>query len=269
MDAETIDETVKGYYDVRNEDVVGSMTSLNFYNDGICDQGIHSIVGGHEVRGRALTVRLLPTNRQKPNFDIDSEKGLKPVDLWNEDYGRVFHDFLDITEPGDIICIDMGGADYMFGGDHISLKLMLRGAFGMVIDGGIRNVHGLQQINFPVWSRYVAQKEYAHMLELDAINEPIDIGGVNVESGDLICCGADGVVVVPQRYEEEVLTTATDYLETDEDLREGKVDLLNREGVDIDVDFTAPSKRQDLHTNIQGVSDEVWEEVLEIQQEDY
>ncbi|MFC7133271.1 RraA family protein [Salinibaculum sp. GCM10025337] len=274
-----IDDTVKEFYDVRNADVVQALNSLDFYNDGICDGGITPIVRGHEIRGRALTVKIMPKNDKKPNYQgrslSDAEDGAEETNPmnqnkgWKEDFGNVLHEYLDITQPGDVICVDMEGEAYQLGGDHLSLKSLLRGAVGMVVDGGMRDAFGIREVNFPVWTRHIAQKEPVQEMELVAINEPISLGGTKVQPGDLICCDDDGVIAVPKQHEDEVLDAAKGGYEMDVSLRKQKMNFLREEGVDIDIDFTPPSQRREVPANLSGVSEEVWEEVLQRTEEDY
>lgn len=277
--SDEIDETVKAYYDVRNADVVQALNSLDFYNDGICDADITPVVRGHEVRGRALTVKLVPKNDKKPNYrastlagDEADESVTNPMNQnqgWKDDFGNVLHEYLDITQPGDIICVDMEGEEYMLGGDHLSLKSLLRGAVGMVVDGGMRDSFGVREVNFPMWTRHIAQKEPVQEMELVAINEPISLGGVKIQPGDLVCCDDDGVIAVPKQHEEEVLEAAQGGYEMDVALRKQKMKLLQEEGVDIDIDFTPPSQRREVPANLDGVSEDVWQEVLDRTDEDY
>lgn len=216
--ADGIDQTVKDFYDVRNADIVQSLNSLDFYNDGICDVELSPVVPGHEIRGRALTVKILPKNSPKSNYRNHSAEyaEINPMNQnqgWKDDFGDVLHDFLNSTEPGDVICVDMEGEEYMLGGDHLSLKSLLRGAIGMVVDGGMRDTFGVREVNFPLWIRHIAQKEPVQEMELVAINEPISLGGVKVQPNDIICCDDDGVLVVPHQNEEEILTAAKDGIE--------------------------------------------------------
>lgn len=282
MGADTIDDTVKAFYDVRNADVVQALNSLDFYNDGICDTEITPVVRGHEVRGRALTVKIMPKNDKKPNYrpestlkgeiDPSEDDEIEPMNQnqgWKDDFGNVLHEFLDITNPGDIICVDMEGEEYMLGGDHLSMKLLLRGAVGMVVDSGMRDSYGVREVNFPLWTRHIAQKEPVQEMELVSINEPVSIGGVKIQPGDLICCDDDGVVAIPQQHEEEVLEAASGSFDMDVSLRKQKMNLLREEGVDIDIDFSPPSQNQGVPANLDGVSDEVWQEVVDRTSEDY
>jgi len=93
------------------------------------------------------------------------------------------------------------------------------GAF--VVDGAIRDINGIKELDFPVFCKgtTVAAGGKAGMGE---INIPISCGGVTVKPGDIIVGDIDGVVVIPQEQEEDILTKSLDRVEKDM-LREEKV----------------------------------------------
>ncbi|QSO55042.1 RraA family protein [Alicyclobacillus curvatus] len=109
------------------------------------------------------------------------------------------------SRPGEVIVVDTKGDLYRaIAGDFVLGMAQILGLGGIVADGAIRDIEGTKQLDFPVFCRgaTVAAGGKAGTGE---INVPISCGGVSVSPGDIIVGDADGVLVVPQRVEEELL----------------------------------------------------------------
>ncbi|WP_042455628.1 RraA family protein [Neobacillus dielmonensis] len=126
------------------------------------------------------------------------------------------------AKPGDILVVDAKGDTYRaIAGDFVVGMMQTLGIGGLVVDGVIRDIVGIKQLNFPVFCKgtTVAASGKAGIGE---INIPISCGNISVQPGDLIVGDADGVVVVPQTVEQEVLAKAVEKLKKDEE-REAKI----------------------------------------------
>ncbi|MFP7226321.1 RraA family protein [Priestia filamentosa] len=116
---------------------------------------------------------------------------------------------------GDILVVDAKGDTYRaIAGDFIVGMAKTLGIKGIVVDGVIRDLEGIKRLDFPVFCKgtTVAASGKAGNGEL---NVPISCGGVTISPGDLIIGDGDGVVVVPQAMEREVLDKALDKLALD------------------------------------------------------
>src|SRR5271169_5869958 len=59
------------------------------------------------------------------------------------------HKVLDVAKPGDIVVIDANGSNqYAVLGDLISTKAKHRGIAGFVVDGFIRDLPGIQELDY-------------------------------------------------------------------------------------------------------------------------
>nr|WP_275583966.1 RraA family protein [Scopulibacillus daqui] len=126
------------------------------------------------------------------------------------------------AHPGDILVIDAkGGRQFAAAGDFILGMAKTLGIAGIVIDGVIRDIVGVKQLDFPVFCKgTTAAASQKH--GKGSLNEPISCGGTAVEPGDLIIGDADGVVVVPKNIEQAVYKKALDKIKKDE-ARENRV----------------------------------------------
>ncbi|MBM7660021.1 regulator of RNase E activity RraA [Bacillus mesophilus] len=126
------------------------------------------------------------------------------------------------AKPGDVLVVDSKGDTYRtIAGDFIVGLAQTLGISGIVTDGVIRDIIGVKKLNYPVFCKgtTVAASAKAGWGE---VNVPISCGGASVNPGDIIVADADGVVVIPQVIEVEVLRKAKEKLIFDEE-REAKI----------------------------------------------
>ncbi|WAA67162.1 fumarylacetoacetate hydrolase family protein [Microbacterium oxydans] len=115
----------------------------------------------------------------------------------------------DAVEEGEIIVIEARG-DATTGtlGDILALRAKVRGAAGVVTDGGVRDFDAVAEIGLPVFS------QGAHPSVLGRKHVPWDVdvtiscGGATVQPGDIIVGDSDGVIVIPPALAAEVAAAA-------------------------------------------------------------
>jgi 4-hydroxy-4-methyl-2-oxoglutarate aldolase len=133
------------------------------------------------------------------------------------------------SKPGDILVIDAKGDQYRaVAGDFVVGMAQTMGVGAIVVDGVIRDIVGIKELNFPVFSKgtTVAASGKAGVGQ---INIPISCGGQQINPGDIVVGDADGVVVIPQSVEQEVYAKSLDKLQKDQ-IREAGISG-NREAI--------------------------------------
>nr|WP_222124989.1 RraA family protein [Variovorax boronicumulans] len=134
---------------------------------------------------------------------------------WTLLYGPAGHpagtvgDYIDDVAPGSVIVLDNGGRDNAtVWGDILTEVAHARGIAGTVIDGICRDVALSLQLGYPIYSRGHWMRTGKDRVQVEATGVPVNIGDVRVCPGDLVRGDADGVIVIPQAQEEQVLATA-------------------------------------------------------------
>ncbi len=116
------------------------------------------------------------------------------------------HKALDIAKPNDIVVVDGHGTRGMNAvlGDIICTKAKHRGIAGFIVDGLVRDMPGIKDLDFPVFARGTTPVGPLHRGPGE-INCPIACGGVVVNPGDVVVADVSGIVVVPQDWAEAIL----------------------------------------------------------------
>lgn len=128
----------------------------------------------------------------------------------------MLHQALNMAEPGDVIVVTNKGdrSQSLIGEIMAAYALHDRKVAGIVLDGNIRDVDAISEMNFHLYATGTTPggpfKEGP-----GEVNVPIAIGGIVVHPGDLIVGDADGVIVVPRQDAEAVLALAKPYAAAD------------------------------------------------------
>ncbi len=104
----------------------------------------------------------------------------------------------DVARPGDIaIAACNGFTDAAVIGDLMA-GMMKNARYGaLVTDGSVRDVAGIGATGLPVYCAGVTPNSPVRNGP-GTVGLAVDIGGVRIESGDIVVCDADGVVIVPR-----------------------------------------------------------------------
>jgi RraA family protein len=109
----------------------------------------------------------------------------------------MLHEALDMAQPGDVVVCDAGGdLGTAIMGDIMGRHAERRRIGAIIIDGTIRDVPGLAELDLGIWARG-ATPAGPYKDGPGEIGYPVSCGGLVVMPGDLIVADADGVVVVP------------------------------------------------------------------------
>jgi 4-hydroxy-4-methyl-2-oxoglutarate aldolase len=149
--------------------------------------GLTPIVLGKKMVGPAFTVKYIPIG---------------------EDKGTV-GDYIDDCQSGDVVVLDNAGRTTgTVWGDILTYVATAKGIAGTVIDGVCRDVDGIRELGYPMFSRGHYMVTGKDRVMVKSVNETVAISDIQVRPGDLIMGDESGVLVIPRNRADEVLSVA-------------------------------------------------------------
>lgn len=149
--------------------------------------GIVPVVQGVKMAGTAYTVHYIPCGQAKGTVG----------------------DFIDDVKPGDVVVIDNAGREYCtVWGDILTLYSRTNGIAGTVIDGVCRDVPNIRKMGYPVFAKGHYMVTGKDRVQVDAVQVPVSVSGVQVKPGDILVGDDTGVVVIPRERADEVYAAA-------------------------------------------------------------
>jgi 5-oxopent-3-ene-1,2,5-tricarboxylate decarboxylase / 2-hydroxyhepta-2,4-diene-1,7-dioate isomerase len=147
-------------------------------------EGVRPNRPGARVVGRARTLRFIPF---RPDLFARRGGGYNAQKV-----------AFDTVEPGEVIVIDARGERGTGTvGDVLALRAQVRGAAGIVTDGGTRDFDVVAAMELPTFSQGPHPSVLGRRHVPWEVDVAVSCGGAAVEPGDLIVGDGDGVIVIP------------------------------------------------------------------------
>lgn len=159
---------------------------------------LRPVIAGKKIAGPAVTLKYIPESLNPRQSFLEKAKA-KLAD----------RDAYALTEPGDVIVIDGAGrADVSAMGGLSTLIAKKYELAGNIVDCGVRDIAEMRALDYPVWCRGITPITGKFRFAALEINGPVICCGIVVYPGDLVVADDTGVVFIPQRYIQEVLSRA-------------------------------------------------------------
>lgn len=174
-------------------------------NKGYLPSAIKPIAQSMKICGPAYTVQTMPRDNV------------------------LLHRAYAYAQAGDVLIANCSGFyEAGYWGDLMSLGAKTKGISGLVIDACVRDADDIEAMGFPVFSRGLCIRGTSNHGD-GTLNEPIIIGEVLINPGDIVVGDRDGVVIVPQNKIEETIEKAMAREAKEErtraELRKGRVSI--------------------------------------------
>ncbi|MEV8337767.1 fumarylacetoacetate hydrolase family protein [Leucobacter sp. NPDC077196] len=164
--------------------------------------GVHPNHEGDTILGTAKTLRFVPF---RPDLFAAHGGGFNAQK-------RAF----DTVNPGEVLVVEARGVpETGTVGDVLALRAQVRGAAGIVTDGGVRDFAAVQQFDIPVFSQGAHPSVLGRRHVPWEVDVTIGCGGAAVQPGDIIMGDRDGVIVIPPSLLAEVAAEAAAQEEAD------------------------------------------------------
>ena len=170
--------------------VVGDILDVKGRYHQFLPQPIQPMKEAMVIAGRAMPVLMI---------DVYGEQE-KPFGLLTE--------ALDQLQPGEVYIASGGQMRCAYWGELLTATAKKRGAVGAIVNGFHRDTPMVLEQNWPVFSRGRFAQDSSVRTQVVNYRCPIEVGEVWINPGDLIFADLDGVLVIPQELEREVIAEA-------------------------------------------------------------
>jgi len=166
------------------------------YHD-IFIEGVHANHAGDRILGTAKTLRCVPF---RPDLFKEHGGGFNAQKV-----------AFDTVEPGEVLVVEARGERGTGTvGDVLALRAQVRGAAGIVTDGGVRDFDAVAGFEIPVFSQGPHPSVLGRRHVPWEVDGTIACGGAAVQPGDVIVGDGDGVIVIPPHLVAEVAAEAAE-----------------------------------------------------------
>lgn len=175
--------------------VVGDIMDKMGMQHQFLPQNIRPLRSDMVIAGRAMTV----LESDIENVDMSRFEG--------KSFGMMLEALDDLKEDEIYFCSG-SSMNYAVLGELMTTRIKYLGAAGAVVNGYLRDTNGILALDIPVFSTGCYAQDQAPRGVVVDFRVPLDVGPVHIESGDILFGDIDGVLVIPQAHEKEILQAA-------------------------------------------------------------
>ena len=154
---------------------------------------------GRNMVGPAFTLRYMPAREDRNQL----------VEFRNPQHPQ--RHAVETCPPGFVLVMDSRkSATAASAGDILITRLMMRGAAGVVTDGGFRDAMNIGEMQMPAYHNRPSSPTNLTTNEAIDINVPIGCGDAPVFPGDILVGDDDSVIVIPAHLADEIALEAVE-----------------------------------------------------------
>jgi regulator of RNase E activity RraA len=182
------------------------MVDYKFVEEKLGSSIISDVLDGMGIRGQSMDASIRPLHDDM--VIVGSAATMLMTDQYDfeKDTFSLQFQAIDSLKHDDVMMVCSNGSKRAaLWGELLSTAARYRGASGVIIDGIARDIKLIREMNFPVFARGINPISSKGRLIAVDYGCPVKIGGVMVNSGDLVVGDLYGVVIVPRIKAEEVI----------------------------------------------------------------
>jgi len=212
---------IKAFSGLRVVDVADGLDIVGLFGNMLVDPAIHPLWKdtkdySHRIVGVAVTTRFIASNEPHPGpLDYEEFRAREGSFYWL----KSMEHFQKVLREGSVVVLDDSDNDVGSIGSANILEWVQKGAVGVVTDSTARDTDEIIAQGVPLYFRGPGRLIRPWRNELESVNLPIQVGGVQVRPGDVIVADGDGVVCVPREVAAEVAANAHAILRGDKQVR--------------------------------------------------
>jgi regulator of RNase E activity RraA len=143
--------------------------------------------------GQAFTLRYIPAREDR-----------NPITVFRDPH-HPQRQAMEQCPPGHVLVMDARkDTRAATAGSILITRLAIRGAAGVVSDGGFRDCEGIGELEMPAYCANPSAPTNLTLHEAMDINIPVACGDVAVFPGDVLVGDGDGVMVIPAHLADEI-----------------------------------------------------------------
>jgi regulator of RNase E activity RraA len=198
------------------EEITMEMMRESFYSAVVSDA-----LDGKGFRNQCIGVSLPPYTGMNKLVGRCKTTLWEEIDFEDTDPYALELKAVDACKPDEVLVAAAGGSLRSgIWGELLTTASRNTGCVGAIIDGAIRDIAPIREMKYPVFARGVSPYDSLHRQRVISVDEPVEIGGVTIASGDLVVADEDGIVIVPQEVEEEVVRAAWEKVHAENEVRD-------------------------------------------------
>ena len=127
---------------------------------------------------------------------------------------------IDSCQEDDVIvCAASGSMRSGIWGELLSTAALNRRCAGVIVDGAVRDIVRMREMQFPVFARGTNPYDSRNRQRVIDFDVSLELDGVRIVPGDLIAADPDGVVIVPQAVEYQIVQSAWEKVHAESKVR--------------------------------------------------
>ncbi len=190
----------------RCADICDALDSMGLQDIYEMSRNMRPMFPGIRFCGRAATQEWEKTDRKVPAMSYEDFEKLQYAPIEEGGYGPYAKPGVETYVPkeGDVVVIAAHGLRGGILGSENTMNMMNQGVVGFVLDGQMRDTPESILQKSAVFSTSVSYTHPMGRIRIKSTGEPVVCDGVKVCPGDAVIADDDGVIVVPQKYADEV-----------------------------------------------------------------